>query len=326
MYPPERSDLHRQLEAAAVHLLRMSKRHPVPSRRLERDLARTAASYRASTLHTLLDNLVNTGTVTVLGGGLEPEYFWTDNLVYLKERLGTIVQSYHTKHPYEPGVPTGEIKKRFSDTQTLNAQRNIDARVFELAVRECKSDGLVVETESGLRLSSFTPRVRGEDSCVELEAHILRSVEHGFCCRVDEAELALRFDVDTRTVQAAVSRLVNTGRLIRLFRLYPVREFRYLCASTVDRAKSVLAAELHRRSRMSTSEIRLLLGQTRSTVIPLLEHLDRIGFTQRNGEHRRLVRAAVPISSDGGSARDDDTRTSRGETPCGPDDVHSPRD
>jgi selenocysteine-specific elongation factor len=39
----------------------------------------------------------------------------------------------------------------------------------------------------------------------------------------------------------------------------------------------------------TAGEARDVLGTTRKTAIPLLEHLDRTGVTRRDGDQRRLV-------------------------------------
>jgi selenocysteine-specific elongation factor len=42
------------------------------------------------------------------------------------------------------------------------------------------------------------------------------------------------------------------------------------------------------RQPATTSALRQLLGTSRRVVVPLLEHLDRIGLTIRDGDRRRL--------------------------------------
>jgi len=48
----------------------------------------------------------------------------------------------------------------------------------------------------------------------------------------------------------------------------------------------------------TTSEARQALGTTRRVVIPLLEHLDRLGVTERmDAGHRRLRAGAAPLGA-----------------------------
>jgi len=126
-----------------------------------------------------------------------------------------------------------------------------------------------------------------------LDDFILRRVDEGFCVPLDPDDLARRLNASSMIVSATLARLVGSGILIRLVRQFPVREVRYLRSASVERAKSILARELAVKKRMSTSDLKTVLGQSRRTAIPLLEYLDSIGFTRREGECRLLVRAGL---------------------------------
>ena len=49
-----------------------------------------------------------------------------------------------------------------------------------------------------------------------------------------------------------------------------------------------LRAFLEENGRMTAGEAKDILGSTRKFSIPLLEHLDREGFTIRKGDYREL--------------------------------------
>ena len=65
-------------------------------------------------------------------------------------------------------------------------------------------------------------------------------------------------------------------------------EDRYLDVSVLLQIQATLATELTRASRLTTAEIKTLLDIPRNALIPLLEHLDDIGLTRRDGTYRRL--------------------------------------
>jgi selenocysteine-specific elongation factor len=69
----------------------------------------------------------------------------------------------------------------------------------------------------------------------------------------------------------------------------------YLHAAVEAELKSQLRQALLVRGEMTMSEIRELLGTSRKYGVPIGEYLDRIGFTTRHGDVRRL-------SSDEGGA------------------------
>lgn len=305
MSTSDRPDGSDQLGAVTIQVLQQFRRHPVSSRRLHKDVARAADAYRPARLDALLDELRRRERVTVFPDGPEVEYFWTANFTQLKDRLCALLRSHHAQHPYDPGVASGDIRRRFADGATMNAQRNIDLRLFELTLNSCRTEGLIEESEFGLRLTGFRPAPRQRDDTRALEERILRYAQERFCGRLEASELSCALGRDVEVIRSTVTALLRSGRLIKLARLYPVKEDRFLCASTVEEARIRVAEALHERGRLSTSDVRILLGQSRSTTIPLLEYFDRIGFTRRDGDYReagpacRSRRASEPsVSSD----------------------------
>ncbi len=131
----ERGD--ERLRQGIVRTLRGSKRHPVSLRRLQKELARILDSPRPSSVISVLEKMVEEGGVIAFGKGDDREFYLAENVGSVKERLCSLIGAHHRRYPYEPGVAAGEIKKRFSETKTQNTRRNMDPRLFELALSAC---------------------------------------------------------------------------------------------------------------------------------------------------------------------------------------------
>jgi hypothetical protein len=284
----EMTDGMEPLEEAILQILRKAKRHPMPFKNLQKEVAKKIESCRTPRVLSVLDRLVAGGAVMVVGKSVESEYFRTANLDYLKGRLCAILRSHHTKFPYEPGMRAGDIRKLFSETQTMNAKVNIDARLFELAMSACKNDGLVVEAGYGVRLSEFTPQSSEDREIRRLGNEILSYISVRCHSRVGIGELSSQLAAEPRMVKAVVSEMLKSKRLIR------IEENRYLEPSVIEHLKYVLAAEFSSNPRLRISDITVLLGQSRTATIPLLEYFDRIGFTRREGDHRQMAARSMP--------------------------------
>lgn len=63
----------------------------------------------------------------------------------------------------------------------------------------------------------------------------------------------------------------------------------YFSTMTLDSVKQQLRQAFQTQPEITASDIRVLLNSSRKYVIPLLEYLDQIGFTRRDGDLRRLV-------------------------------------
>jgi len=61
-----------------------------------------------------------------------------------------------------------------------------------------------------------------------------------------------------------------------------------LAAEAFARAIELVKQHLQTRTRATTSELRQVLGSSRRVVIPLLERLDKLGITRRDGDVRVL--------------------------------------
>ena len=64
----------------------------------------------------------------------------------------------------------------------------------------------------------------------------------------------------------------------------------YLHADVERELRRKLQEALEQGPGMTLSEIRELLQTTRKYAVPICEYLDRIGFTERAGDLRRLCR------------------------------------
>jgi selenocysteine-specific elongation factor len=279
----EKPDNSEHLEQVITEILAEAKRHPIALKRLHKAVARRIEFYRATRVLSVLEKLVAGGKAMVFGNGADPEYFWTGNLDFLKGRVCAILKSHHAKYPFGPGMRAGDIRKMFSETATLNARVNVDARLFELAISACKKDGLIMEADYGMRLAGFTPQSRDDEEIKRLEEDILSLLAGRRYSRIGAEELARELKADSKMVKGVLSGMLKAGKLIR------IEDNRYLEPSLVAHVQKALAAEFSRKPQLRISDITALLGLSRTAAIPLLEYFDRIGFTQRNGDFRQMA-------------------------------------
>jgi selenocysteine-specific elongation factor len=281
---------HEKLEDVVIGILRKAKRHALPLKRLQKELARGVESHRPAHVVSIMAGLVGEKVVLEFGRGAEAEYFLAENFGYLKERLVAVVAALHRRFPYEPAVTANEIKKNFSETRTTNTQRNIDSRLFDLALSACKQDGAVAEAERGVRLPDFQPQT-GKDAAIrKIEDQVfgfLAANAHG---RFTIEDLSRRLKRETRQLKATISGLLEQGRIVR------IDKDRYLDIAAIARAKQGLVVGFRNTTRMRIQDITALLGISRSAAVPLMEYLDFMKFTRRDGDYRELNRASEDAS------------------------------
>ena len=247
-------DRNRELDYAVVQVLKKAKRHPVLFKTLNRAVAREVDTHRTSGVVSVLEKLVNDGLVLRLKND---EYFWMQNLDHLARKLCDILELFHARYPFEPGIRTGDIKKEFSEARTQNARKNIDPRLFETVISACMEDGLVVEAALGVRLSKFIPQSQNDPEIETLEKRILEIVSAGRSRRIGIEALSHQIGADERKTKAIVSEMVKGGRLVR------IEDNRYLAPEGLERMKQTLAAAFETKSKLRIGEIVALIGESR---------------------------------------------------------------
>jgi len=271
------------LEEQITRLLRQEMRHPVPLKRLRQEIARQIESQREGRIEAALERLVERGEVLDLQDGA---YFLAANLDDVERRICEVIRAYHAAYPYDPGMAVGEIKKRFAKSKTRNVKRNIDPQLFERAFSACKDRGLIIESRDGVRLAEFSPTSGQIEEFRRLEEAVIAYVDQRRYHRLDLDVMANQLDANPRSTREAFLRALKAAKLVKY------GDGRFMPAAVFAQIQSQLASEFAQRARLSTAEIKALLGIPRNAVIELLEHCDAIGFTRRDGDERVLSGAA----------------------------------
>ena len=90
-----------------------------------------------------------------------------------------------------------------------------------------------------------------------------------------------------------LDRLVRAGDVVRTHDRVQKRDVVFHRDAVAD-ARRLLTPLLERPPGLSVGEIGAALGISRKFSVPLLEHLDAIGFTRRVGDRRMLALAPAP--------------------------------
>jgi selenocysteine-specific elongation factor len=269
-----------QLEDLLIRLLRQEKSHPVPLKKLNLEVARHSESRRAGRIEAALARLVDAGEVLEIE---RESYFLSANLAAMERRICEILRAYHEAYPYEPEMATRDIKARFSKGKTRNVRRNVDPQLFDLALSALKTSARIVEGPEGVRLASFVPGAEGSPALRRFEAALIAYVDEHRYHVLDLAALARHLDADLHRTRGVFQRLLKNGELVHY------GEQRYISARALQEVCGELAATFARAPRLRIAELKDALGIPRNAIIPLLEHLDRIGVTRRDGDQRRLA-------------------------------------
>ena len=85
------------------------------------------------------------------------------------------------------------------------------------------------------------------------------------------------------SVASLISLAATEGELVQISAEY------YLHHDTEEQLRAQLREAIADNGGLTLSQIRELLATTRKYAVPICEYLDRIGFTRRDGDLRRLA-------------------------------------
>jgi selenocysteine-specific elongation factor len=187
-------------------------------------------------------------------------------LAGISGRLVATVGAYQVAHPLDAGMPRPSVRA------ALDLGRgDLPPRAFDELVDELARRGVVVADAAALRTPDFIPALGG----AETEALMAVLSEAG-PAPPTLRELEARFDA------ALIRGLVRTGQLVAVSPdlVYP--------AEMLDKVRGLVAAQIERGGPFTVAQFRDLVGASRKYVVPLLEYLDRVGVTRRQGDVRVL--------------------------------------
>ncbi len=178
----------------------------------------------------------------------------------LQETVHSILQSYHAQYPLRRGMPREELKSRLK----------LSTRVFQMALKRLA----LQENAAALALPGyevrFTPAQRARaDALLKKFAASPAAPPSPKECQAEAGE----------DLYAA---LLEQGEL------YPVSLDVVFLRKDYEKMTQTIRQMLAAQGRITAAEVRDALGTTRKYALALLEHLDTLGVTLREGDFRRL--------------------------------------
>jgi len=211
-----------------------------------------------------IDNLIQSQAILRIGDHLLSARWWKSII----KQAETTVKSWHKKHPDLPSMPIEE---------------------FDAAITDCPADfiSLIPEAleKSGYKRAGKTiahPNHSLElpDDMVAEAKAITETLERSGLTPPNRSDLA-----PTPKSEQALRFLIRSGRAIELDPKVIIS--RSALDSAAESVRSFLTQQPN--GQATASELKEHLKSTRKIVMPLLEHLDTLGITIRDGNHRSLA-------------------------------------
>lgn len=182
----------------------------------------------------------------------------------LRERAIACIDAAHREHPNQPGVGLNDVR----------AAVDCPTNVFDALLADLCRSGFA---QNGTTISRQSHRL-------ELPPALQKPAD-----KIRAALNAKPFDPPSvkeiapdAASQQALRFLLQTGEATEISKEL------VLLTATYSRAVELIRASLS-RAPATASELRQALNTSRRVIIPLLEHLDKVGVTRREGDKRSLI-------------------------------------
>lgn len=193
---------------------------------------------------------------------------WTLNFALHEEFFGRVegmliasIKHHHQEHPLDAGLPLSAAR----------VEAGLEARVFDDLLEELVRRQHVVIADGALKLPGFAPEVGGED-----HDRLIDLLEKEGASPPTVSDLRGMFDSEL------LKSVVRRGEAVQVS---PDLIFSTKWFESIKRA---IRERAGREGPFTVAEFRDLAGTTRKYAVPLLEYLDREGFTKRRGDQREL--------------------------------------
>jgi selenocysteine-specific elongation factor len=194
-----------------------------------------------------------------------------------REQTLSWLRRHHGRHVNEPGCPSdalqGWMKRRWGPAVAEHLFENLRSTDLRIFGRYCA-------------LAEFAPQLSADEE--RLLAWLVETIGAAGCQPPAAAELGASRGLAAAKLKKLVKIAVATGQLVQ------INPEIMLHQQTFERMKILLAEKMAGSDGVTVAEIRNLIDSSRKFVVPIVEHLDRIGFTRRIGDKRVLAGAGEP--------------------------------
>jgi selenocysteine-specific elongation factor len=205
----------------------------------------------------------------------------------LEDRVLRAIARLHEATPRFSSIVKGRVASALADLEN-------DALVSTLIDR-LKAAGRVIADARTVALSGHVPKLSQAER--KLKGEILEGYRNGGFSPPDPAEWSAKLPSRASTVADLLSLLVNEEQIVEIGPGF------YLNSEAEAELRRRVADRLTTGAPMTMAELRDLLQTSRKFAVPIGEYLDRIGWTEREGDLRTLGPASRAFAASEGGIR-----------------------
>jgi selenocysteine-specific elongation factor len=194
-----------------------------------------------------------------------------DRLSAMRDKILKELSIFHKERPLAEGANYSKIR----------SQIKADEQTFDLLLQELVKDGIVVRTGNYLKLTSYQATFSGRSLKISEQIDQIYG-QKGFAPPDEKELLAMMDSFRKDDVMDVFQAMIREGKLVK------VSDDLIMHSTVVENTLNSLRDYLKTHGTITVSEFRQLANTSRKYAVPFIEYCDKIGFTIREGDNRKL--------------------------------------
>ena len=240
-----------------------------------------------SRVREIVEELIAKGVLTTTREDSKVLLVDRQRLESLKIKMLKSLEDFHRTNPLRVGVEESTLKVHLS--------REIPPPLFSLVLAELSREGLITISDHKVSTSGFQVKLSQEDKKIaeEMERAFLQgkfnppapeSASGGLSQGSASGGSRPQGPLQRKTYQDLLSLLLEQKTLIEIEK----EKSLYIHAKVLEELKGLVAGFVKEKGSITVADLRDLVNTSRKYAVPLLEYLDKIHFTRREGDRRVL--------------------------------------
>ena len=190
----------------------------------------------------------------------------------MRQKLVDAIRAYHKNYPYRYGMKKAEVYMTYMKKVKLN--------VFDMYMEMLESEQVIRRYQEYLQLPEFEVcKDATYDKVKRVTEKTFQKAQFDFV-RFSEIPFG---NISKEVVEDIVLLLMDEEFLVK------ISDDIYTLKPIIDQAKEVIQARLKENPLITIAEVRDLLNTSRKSAKPILEYMDSIKVTKKNGTESERV-------------------------------------
>ncbi len=218
-----------------------------------------------------VEELVKEGKIIAFNVSKDIYPIHIDTFKQIKAKIQEEIKSYHNRYPLRLGISKEEIRSKVFES--------IKPKLADLIIQNLLDSSYIVQNKDLLSEFGYMPKYSNQQLKVKNE--ILNSSDYSLPRKEDLTE---KHQISKEDIEELFSSLILNKEIIK------ISDDVFLSQESYDKALEQLKEHLRDKGSISIGEFRDLLNTNRKVALGILEYLDQLKVTKRDGERRTLIK------------------------------------